>query len=87
MGWADQTFVHRRRRLESDQLIPEGLVHAAAQLAERLGSHKGGLRGMALIVSEATGIHDGNVGAKAMADLLIGGAQFMLEPLQGSQDA
>jgi hypothetical protein len=42
-----------------------------------------GLRGIDLIVSEATGIHDGKVGAKAMADILIGGAQFMLEQLQG----
>ena len=83
MGWADKTFVHRRRRLESDQLIHEGFVHAAAKLAERLGSHKVGLRGIDLIVSEATGIHDGKVGAKAMADILIGGAQFMLEQLQG----
>ena len=37
MGWADKTFVHRRRRLDGDQLIHEGLVNAAAKLAERLG--------------------------------------------------
>jgi len=37
MGWADTTFVHRRRRLESDQLIHEGFVNAAAKLAARLG--------------------------------------------------
>src|SRR2546428_7777570 len=46
-----------------------------------------GLRGIDLIVSEATGIHDGKVGAQAMADILIGGAQLMLEQLQGEQDA
>jgi hypothetical protein len=37
MGGADQTFFHRRRRLDSDQFLHEGLVHAAAKLAERLG--------------------------------------------------
>src|SRR6266566_9702879 len=42
---------------------------------------------MDLIVSEATGLHDGKVGAKALADIRIGGAQFMLEPRQGEQDA
>ena len=36
-GGADKTFVHRRRRVESDQLIHEGLVNAAAKLATRLG--------------------------------------------------
>src|SRR2546428_14173194 len=46
-----------------------------------------GLRGIDLIVSEATGIHDGKVGAQALADILIGGAEFMLEQLQGEQDA
>src|SRR6266849_3040286 len=44
------------------------------------------LRGIALRVPEDTGIHDGKVGAQALADILIGGAQFMLEPLQGDQD-
>jgi hypothetical protein len=86
-GGADQTFVHRRRRLESAQLLHEGLVNAATKLAARLGSHRVGWRGIDLRVSEAPGIPDGNVGATAMADILIGGAQFMLEPLQGEQDA
>jgi hypothetical protein len=36
-----------------------------------------GLSGIDLIVSQATGIHDGKVGAQAMADILIGGTQFM----------
>jgi hypothetical protein len=45
------------------------------------------LRGIDLIVLEATGIHDGKVGPQAMADILIGGTQFMLEQLQGAQDA
>src|SRR5712691_2858780 len=46
-----------------------------------------GLRGIDLVVPEATGIHDGKVGPQAMADILIGGPQFMLEQLQGEQDA
>jgi hypothetical protein len=46
-----------------------------------------GLSGIDLRVAEATGIHDGKVGAQAMADILIGGAQFMLEQLQREQDA
>jgi hypothetical protein len=87
IGGADKTCCHRRRRLEGAQLIHEGLIEAAAKRAARLGSHKVGLRGIDLLVSEATGIHDGKVGANAMADILIGGTQFMLEHLQGSQDA
>lgn len=81
--WADQTFGHRRRRLESAQLLHAGLVHAAATRAARLGSPNVGLRGIDLRVSEATGIHDGNVGAQAMADILIGGAQVMCAPRHG----
>ena len=40
-----------------------------------------------LILTEATGIHDGKVGPQPMADILIGGSEFMLQQLQGEQDA
>jgi hypothetical protein len=79
MGWADEACLHSGRSLNGDQLIHECLVNAAAKLAEGFGQNKMDLRGIDLIVSEATGIHDGKVRAQAMADLLIGGAQFMLE--------
>ena len=51
------------------------------------GSTKWACERIDLVVSEATGIHDGKVGPQAMADILIGGTQFMLEQLQGEQDA
>ena len=87
MGRADQTFLHGGRGLDGDQLIHERLVNAAAKLAEGLGQHKVGLGGIDLVLPEATGVHDGKVGAQAVADILIGGAQFMLEQLQSQQDA
>ena len=48
---------------------------------------RSGLGGIDLILAEATGIHDGKVGTQALADILVGGPQLMLEQLQGEQDA
>jgi hypothetical protein len=87
MRRADKALVHGGSGLDGNELIHEGLVHAAAKLAEGLGQYKVGLRRIDLVVSEATGIHDGKVGPQALADILIGGTQFMLEQLQGEQDA
>lgn len=74
MGRVDQPFLHGSSGLDGNQLIHEGLVNAAAKLAEGLGQHKVGLRGIDLIVPETTGIHDRKVGAEAMADIFIRGA-------------
>jgi hypothetical protein len=87
MRWTDKALVHGGSGLDGNELIHEGLVNAAAKLTEGLGQNKVGLRGIHLVVLEATGIHDGKVGPQAMADILIGGPQFMLEQLQGEQDA
>jgi len=81
MRGADQALLHRRGGLEGNELIHEGLINATAKLAESLGQDKVGLRRIDLVVSEATGIHDGKVGPQALADILIGGTQFMLEQL------
>src|SRR5512145_2169873 len=87
MSRADKALLHGSSRLDGNGLIYEGLVHAAAKLAEGLGQDKVGLRGLDLVVLEAAGIHDGKVGPQALADIFIGGTQFMLEQLQGEQDA
>jgi hypothetical protein len=71
MRRADQSLFHGGSGLEGDQLIHEGCVNAAAKLAEGLGQHKVGLRGIDLVVSEATGVHHGKVRAEAVADILI----------------
>ena len=63
MRWTDKTFLHGGRSLDGNELIHEGLGNAAAKLTERLRKHKVGLRGIALILAEATGIYDGKVGA------------------------
>lgn len=63
MRWTDQTFFHRRGGLDGAQCIHERFVDAAAQLAEGLGQHKVSLGGIDLVLAEATGIHDGKVGA------------------------
>jgi hypothetical protein len=87
MRWTDQALLHGGSRLDGNEFIYEGLVDAAAKLTEGLRQDKMGLRGINLVVLETTGIHDGKVGPQAMADILIGGPQFMLEQLQGEQDA
>jgi hypothetical protein len=73
--------------LDGDEILHELFIHTAAKLAQGLGQDKVGLRGIDLIVSKATGVHNGKVGPQAIADLFIRGAQFMLEQLQGQQDA
>src|SRR5215467_1015402 len=87
MRWTDQFFVYSSGRLNGDELIHEGFVNAATKLAERLRQHKVGLGGRDLILTEATGIHDGKVRTQAMADIFVGGTQLRLEQLQSEQDA
>jgi hypothetical protein len=83
MSRTDKALLHGGSGVDGHELIHEGLVHAAATLAEGLGQYKVGLRRIDLVVSEATGRHDSTVGPQAMADILIGGTQFMCEPRQG----
>ena len=87
MRRTDQPLLHGGGGLDGDQLIYEGLIKAATKLTQGLGQNKVGLRRIDVVVSEAAGIHDSKVGPQALADILIGGAQFMLAQLQGSQDA
>ena len=75
----DKALLHGGSGLESNEVIHEGCINTATKRTEGLGEHTVGLRGIALIVAEATSLHDGQVGAHARADLLIGGTQFMLE--------
>src|SRR5262245_38953255 len=86
MRRTDQPFVHGGGSLHGEEFIHERFVNATTKLAQRLGQHKVGLRGIDLILAEAAGIHDGKVRAQAMTDILIGGAQFMLEQFQRQQD-
>ena len=83
----DQTFLPGGSSLEGHALIPEGLGKTAATRTEGLRKHKVGVRGIDLRRAEATSIQDGKVGAHALAALLIGATQFMLEQGQRSQDA
>jgi hypothetical protein len=79
MGRADQARIHGGSGLDGDELVHERLVKATAKLTEGGGQHKMGLRGGDAVFSEASGIHDRKVRTKAVADIVIGGAQFMLE--------
>jgi hypothetical protein len=63
MRRTDKTFLHGHSGLESKQVIHERLVNTAAKLPEGLGQHKVGLRGIALVFSQATGVHDRKIGA------------------------
>jgi hypothetical protein len=71
VGWANQSFLHGSSGLNGAQLLHEGFVNATAKLAESLGQDKVGLSRIDLVLAEATGIHDGKVGAQAMANILI----------------
>ena len=51
MRRTDEALLHGGSGLDSDQFIHEGLVNTAAKLAQRLGSHKVGLRGIDLILA------------------------------------
>jgi hypothetical protein len=83
---AHQSLVHGPSGLDGDELLHEGLVQAAAQLAERGGEHAMGLRRLEVVLASATSVHDRAGGAHPVTDGLIGGAPCMLEPLQGHQD-
>ena len=71
MGRADQPCVHRGSGLDGNQFIHQGLVNTRAKLTQRFGQHKVGLRGLGLVVSQATGIHDSEVGTQTVADVFI----------------
>jgi hypothetical protein len=71
VGWADQSFLHGGSGLNGAQLLHEGFVNTTAKLAEGFGQDKVGLRRIDLVLAEATGRHDGKVGAQAMANILL----------------
>src|SRR5512145_1079191 len=87
MRWADQSLIHSGCSLDGDELVHERLVYTAAKLAQGGGQHKVVLRGVDTVLTQASRIHDSKVGAQLAADLVIGGAQCMLEDLEGQQDA
>jgi hypothetical protein len=57
--------------LNGDELVHERLVNAAAKLAQGGGQHKVGLSGVDTGLTQTRGIHDGKVGAQAVADRFI----------------
>jgi hypothetical protein len=85
MGRADQTCVHCGRRLHGNQCIHERFVDMTTKLTERLWQDTVSLRARRLVLLEATGVHHRKVGPQAVANILIGSAQFMFEQLQSQQ--
>ena len=83
---AHASLVHGPSGLAGAARLPEGLVNAAAQRAERGGEHDMGWRRMDVGRAEATSVPDRAVGAQPVTAFLIGGAQCMPEQLQGHQD-
>ena len=86
-GGADQACRHGGSGWHGDARLHAGGVKATAKRAEGLGQDTVGVSRLALGLAEATGRHDGTVGAHARAHLCIGGPQCMLEQLQSAQDA
>ena len=63
MSRADEPLVHGRSGLDGDQFIHQGLVNAATKAGQGWGQDKMSLAAVRLYLRDATGIHDGEIGA------------------------
>lgn len=71
MSRTNQPLIHGGGGLDGDEVVHEGLINATAKFAQGGGQHKVGLRRVDAIRSQTTSIHDGEVSAKAVADIVI----------------
>jgi hypothetical protein len=63
MRRADQALVHRRGSLDGEQFVHQGRIDTTAKLGQRLWEDKMDLRAVHVDLDNATGIHDGKIGA------------------------
>ena len=79
MRGADKALLHRCCCLDGDQRIHECFVDTTTKLAEGLGEHKVHLRARGLVLTQATGVHHGEVRAQAVTDVRIRSTQLVFE--------
>jgi hypothetical protein len=87
MGWAHEPLIHGGSGLNGEEFLHEALIEASPKRAEGFGIDKIGLITLGLDLADASGIHDGKIGAKSVADRLIRTGEFMFEQLQSQQDS
>ena len=79
---ADQTVLHRGRRLDRQQFRHQRFIEATAKLGEHVREHKMVLGSIHLDRCDPTGIHHGEVGSQPATDLYIGASQLMFQEFQ-----
>jgi hypothetical protein len=79
---ADQSVLHRSRRLDRQQFLHQRLVEPTAKLGEHFWQHKMRLGAIHLDLMDPTGIHHGQVSPESGTDLLIGAGQLMFQQFQ-----
>ena len=82
VGRADQTVLHRGRRLDRQPCRHQRFIEATAKLGEHFREHTMVLGSIHLDRGDPTGIHHGEVGPQPATDLFIGAGQLMLQELQ-----
>jgi hypothetical protein len=79
---ADQSVLHRSRRLDRQQFRHQGLIEPTAKLGQPFRQHKVLLGAIHLDLPDPTGIHHGQVRPQPDTDLLVGTGQLMFEEFQ-----
>ncbi len=82
---AHEPRIHGGGGLDGHQRVHQVLIDAAAELGECLGQDEVRLRAIRVDLTESTGVHHGHIGAQALADVFIGGAQLVFEQFQSEQ--
>ena len=85
MGRTDEALLHGGSRLDGEQLIHQRAINALAELGQRFGQDKVRLGTIGVDLTQSTGIHHRHVSAQALADVFIGGPQFVFQQFQGEQ--
>jgi len=71
MRRADQTILHRGRRLERESCLHQRVIATAAKLGEHLREYNMLLGAIHLDLSHPTGIPHGHVGPSSATDLVV----------------
>lgn len=82
VGRADQTVLHRGRRLERQPCRPQRFIEATTQLGEPFRKHNMVLGSIHVHRGDPTGIPHGEVGPHPATDLFICAGQLMCQELQ-----
>ena len=82
---ADETCLHRRRGLDGEEFMHQGLINAAAKLGEDFRQDEMPLESIDMDVGNPAYIHHGQIGPQPAANLLIRTLPFVFQSLQRQQ--